>query len=117
MYFSFFSLGLPNKGDQQKIREKIETYIGRAEILKGKLDEKKKMGNYHEQIEIENNAKGFTYERVFGRLLDENVEQIDITDPYIHNTCQVKPNFLILMLNNSVFMMGISIYYFAYILQ
>ncbi|KAI5702470.1 MIT domain-containing protein 1 [Diaphorina citri] len=85
--------GLSNKGDQQKIRDKIETYINRAEVLKGKLDEKKKMGNYHEQIEIANNEKGVTYEKLFGRFLDENVEQIDVTDPYIHNKHQCY-NFL-----------------------
>uniref|UniRef100_A0A8D8VAZ1 MIT domain-containing protein 1 n=1 Tax=Cacopsylla melanoneura TaxID=428564 RepID=A0A8D8VAZ1_9HEMI len=80
--------GLPSRDDQQKIREKVETYIGRAEILKQKLDEKKKMGDYHEQFEIKNNDKGYSYESLFGRFLDEFVEHISVTDPYIHNTFQ-----------------------------
>ncbi|KAL1459578.1 hypothetical protein WDU94_011547 [Cyamophila willieti] len=84
---------VPRKDDQLKIREKIETYIGRAEILKQKLDEKKKMGDYHEQVDIKNNEKGHSYEKVFGRFLDENVKQISVTDPYIHNKYQCY-NFL-----------------------
>lgn len=88
-----FVAGLSNKEDQKKLREKIETYISRAEILKEKLEEKKKLGDYHEQIIIESNAKGFGYEKIFSRFLDENVEKIDISDAYIHNVCQCY-NFL-----------------------
>lgn len=84
---------LCNKEDQKKIRDKIETYIGRAEKLKEKLELKKKLGDYHEQIVIENNAKGYSYDRIFSRFLDENVETIDISDAYIHNVCQCY-NFL-----------------------
>lgn len=88
-------LDLCNKEDQKKIRDKIETYIGRAEKLKEKLELKKKLGDYHEQIVIENNAKGYSYDRIFSRFLDENVETIDISDAYIHNVCQVQCEHLI----------------------
>lgn len=65
----------------------------RAEQIKILVEKLKSEGNFHEQIIIENNSTGHSYEAVFGRFLDEHVEHIKIEDPYIriYHQCQ---NFL-----------------------
>ena len=67
--------------------------MGRAEQLKKHIEEQKDLGVYHEQISIEDNSKGHSYETIVGRFLDEDVTYVKIEDPYIrnHNQCQ---NFL-----------------------
>ncbi|CAF0759606.1 unnamed protein product [Didymodactylos carnosus] len=49
--------------------------------------------NYHEQIQIKDDSIGNSYEKIFGRFLDENVTQVDIQDPYIRAFHQIS-NFL-----------------------
>ena len=46
-------------------------------------------GKYNEQIKIENNATGYSYERVFGRLIDESLTEVEVQDPYIRSIHQV----------------------------
>lgn len=48
-----------------------------------------KAGKYHEQIRIENNSTGHSYERLFGRFLDETLTGVIVEDPYIRSTHQV----------------------------
>lgn len=62
----------------------------RAEEIKQVVEKLKQDGNFHEQIHIENNATGYSYEKVFGRFLDEDVEYVEIEDPYIraYHQCQ-----------------------------
>ena len=46
-------------------------------------------GKYHEQIQIANNSTGFSYEKIFGRFLDEQLSNVEVEDPYIRNVHQV----------------------------
>lgn len=78
---------------RKKLRTKISEYMDRAEVIKATVEEIKANGTYHEQIKIENNGVGFSYDRLFGRFLDENVETVDIDDPYIRTIHQIY-NFL-----------------------
>ncbi|KAL4230775.1 MIT domain-containing protein 1 [Mactra antiquata] len=71
------------------IRAKIGEYMNRAEVLKKKVEEEKAAGKYHEQIQIENNSTGHSFERLFGRFLDESLTEVDIEDPYIRSTHQM----------------------------
>lgn len=48
-----------------------------------------KAGKYHEQIRIENNSTGHSYERLFGRFLDPTLTGVVVEDPYIRSTHQV----------------------------
>lgn len=86
-------LGLEPGKKKDAFRSKIESYIGRAEQLKKHIEEQKDLGVYHEQISIEDNSKGHSYETLIGRFLDSDVVSVKIEDPYIrtHNQCQ---NFL-----------------------
>ena len=46
-------------------------------------------GKYHEQVHIESNSVGHSYERLFGRFLDASVTAVEVEDPYIMNIHQV----------------------------
>lgn len=71
------------------MRGRIEEYMGRAESVKKRIDEEKRLGLYHEQIIIEENSSGHSYEKVFGRFFDQEVTKIEIDDPYIRLFHQV----------------------------
>lgn len=63
--------------------------MGRAEALKKHIEDEKNRGVYHEQIVIENNSSGHSYQSVFGRFLDSEVSQVLVEDPYIRQFHQV----------------------------
>ncbi|NWQ80966.1 MITD1 protein, partial [Columbina picui] len=42
-------------------------------------------GKYHKQIRIENNATGFSYEKVFQEYLTEILSEVWVEDPYIRS--------------------------------
>ncbi|KAI4459899.1 hypothetical protein MML48_6g00012398 [Holotrichia oblita] len=75
------------------LRSKIEEYMNRAEQIKGKVAKLKEEGKYHEQINIENNSTGYSYESVFGRFLDEDVIDVKVEDPYVRSFHQCQ-NFV-----------------------
>ncbi|XP_040479502.1 MIT domain-containing protein 1 isoform X1 [Ursus americanus] len=83
------------KDDTKKcnLRKQITGYMDRAEILKKYLDQEKEDGKYHEQIKIEENATGFSYESLFQKYLNETVTEVWIQDPYIRQIHQLY-NFL-----------------------
>lgn len=82
---------LDEKSDKRKyLRDKIEEYMKRAELIKANIKKLKEEGNYSEQINIENNALNHSYKNVFGRFLDDDVNDIRIEDPYIRSFHQVQ---------------------------
>ncbi|NXP83433.1 MITD1 protein, partial [Ramphastos sulfuratus] len=50
-------------------------------------------GKYHKQIRIEENATGFSYEKLFQEYLTETVSEVWVEDPYIRQAHQLY-NFL-----------------------
>ncbi|XP_067662880.1 MIT domain-containing protein 1-like [Haliotis asinina] len=85
--------GTQDDAKKKKYREKISEYMARAEELKQHVKEEKEAGKYHEQIHIEANSTGHTYEKLFTRFIDKSVSEIEVEDPYIRSTHQVY-NFL-----------------------
>ncbi|KAL0272724.1 UNVERIFIED_CONTAM: hypothetical protein PYX00_005586 [Menopon gallinae] len=84
--------GLPAGRKKDAMKEKIEEYMTRAEQIKKVISEKKESGTYHEEIVIENDSKGHSYESVMGRFLGSDVESVRIEDPYIrlhHQFCNL----------------------------
>nr|XP_006001431.1 PREDICTED: MIT domain-containing protein 1 [Latimeria chalumnae] len=67
--------------------------MDRAEQLKGYLKQEKEAGKYHEEIKIEENATGFSYEKLFKPYLNETVTEVWVEDPYIRQVHQLY-NFL-----------------------
>lgn len=74
-------------------RDKMETYIERAEKLKKLVKEQKEQGTFHEKIHIKDGAIGFSYRRVFEKYLEGNVGKVVVEDPFIRNVHQIY-NFL-----------------------
>lgn len=46
-------------------------------------------GKQHEQIQIESNATGYSYETLFSRFLNQFLTEIEVEDPYIRSHHQV----------------------------
>ncbi|KAK4881522.1 hypothetical protein RN001_004841 [Aquatica leii] len=72
------------------LRTKVEEYMKRAEQIKTLIEKLKMEGNFHEQIHVQNDSIGHSYNSVFGRFLDDDVTKIKIEDPYIRifHQCQ-----------------------------
>ncbi|XP_031352648.1 MIT domain-containing protein 1-like [Photinus pyralis] len=72
------------------LRAKVEEYMKRAEQIKELIEKLKREGNFHEQIHVENDSIGHSYNSIFSRFLDQDVDNIRIEDPYIrtHHQCQ-----------------------------
>ncbi|XP_046395157.1 MIT domain-containing protein 1-like [Ischnura elegans] len=76
-----------------KLREKVEGFMDRAEKLKNYVEQEKEKGSYHEQIVIENDSTGHSYQNLIGRFLDEEISQVSVEDPYIRSFHQCE-NFV-----------------------
>ncbi|XP_058040898.1 MIT domain-containing protein 1 isoform X1 [Ahaetulla prasina] len=74
-------------------RNKISDYMNRAEVIKKYVVKEKEDGKCHKQIKIEENSKGFSYEKLFQEYLNETVTEVWVEDPYIRQTHQLY-NFL-----------------------
>ncbi|XP_077199608.1 MIT domain-containing protein 1 isoform X2 [Paroedura picta] len=82
-----------DKTKKDHYREKISSYMSRAEDIKKYLEKEKEDGKYHKQIKIEENTKGFSYEKLFQDYLNETVTEVWVEDPYIRQVHQLY-NFL-----------------------
>lgn len=63
--------------------------MNRAEAIKKLVLQQKEAGQFHEQVNIENNSTGHSYKTLFGRFLDEDVTIVTVEDPYIRSFHQV----------------------------
>lgn len=82
-----------NQNEEQKrtyLRDKINEYMKRAELIKEIIAKLKDQGSYSEQINIEDNSKEHSYERIFSRFFDDSIDIIKIEDPYIRSFHQVQ---------------------------
>jgi hypothetical protein len=86
--------GRSEESVKKHFRAKASEYIARAEELKEFVEKAKANGEYQEQIKIENDSVGHSYEAVFGRFLDKSVTKIFVSDPYIRIHHQVRSLFL-----------------------
>jgi len=82
-----------DKEKKNKYRQKAEEYLSRSEQVQQIIDKEKQNGKYHEHIKIEANSTGYSYESIFGRFLDNQVQRIIVEDPYIRAHHQIA-NFL-----------------------
>lgn len=78
-----------NPETKNYLRKKVEEYMNRAEIVKTIILHRKENGQFHEQVHIENNSTGHSYNTLFGRFLDEDTQYVIVEDPYIRNFHQV----------------------------
>lgn len=78
-----------DEAKKQRFRCKAKEYMSRAEELQRLIDASKKAGNFHEQIEVDNDSVGHSYESLFGHFLDSNVTHVHIEDPYLRAHHQI----------------------------
>lgn len=71
------------------MRNKIEEYMKRAEHIKSLVAEQKESGIFHEQIHIDSDSTGHSYNTIFGRFLDNDISWVKVEDPYIRSFHQV----------------------------
>ncbi|XP_028447385.1 MIT domain-containing protein 1 isoform X1 [Perca flavescens] len=74
-------------------REKIKSYMDRAEQIKVNVNQMKEDGKYHEQIRIAEDATGYSYESLFKPYVSSLLTEVWVQDPYIRHTHQLY-NFL-----------------------
>ncbi|XP_065499613.1 MIT domain-containing protein 1 [Caloenas nicobarica] len=82
-----------DEAKKHRYRGRISEYMTRAEDIKKHIEKEKQDGRYHKQIRIEDNATGFSYEKVFQEYLTEILSEVWVEDPYIRNVHQLY-NFL-----------------------
>lgn len=78
---------------KSRLKARMLEYIDRAEKLKDCIQKQKEDEKYHEQIRIEADSCGHSYEEIFGRFLDASITEVHVEDSYIRNIHQIY-NFL-----------------------
>ncbi|KAE8625587.1 hypothetical protein XENTR_v10006327 [Xenopus tropicalis] len=83
------------KDDAKKThyRQKLSSYMDRAEEIKQHVLKEKEEGKYHKQIKIVENATGYSYENLFKPYVNETLTEVWVEDPYIRYVHQLY-NFL-----------------------
>ena len=72
-------------------------------------------GKYNEQIHIDDNATGYSYEKVFGRFIDESLTEVEVQDPYIRSVHQVGVRACVFVCVHLIILTRISFNVGAYI--
>lgn len=80
---------LEDENRKQSFRKSAADYMSRAEKLRDLIEAQKRSGKFHEQIRVEANSVGNSYEKLFGRFLDEHVTEVQVEDPYVRSHHQV----------------------------
>ncbi|XP_056411931.1 MIT domain-containing protein 1 isoform X2 [Hyla sarda] len=85
--------GTKDETKKTHYRQKLISYMDRAEQIKHHVIKEKEEGKYHKQIKILENATGYSYENLFKPYVDETLSEVWVEDPYIRHTHQLY-NFL-----------------------
>ena len=93
MSHGFFFQTISDKEKKSKYRLKATEYIERTEKVHEIIAKEKEKGKYNEQIKIQVDSTGHSYEQIFGRFLDSSVTRVTVEDPYIRAHHQIV-NFL-----------------------
>eukprot|EP00731_Ephydatia_muelleri_P000723 Em0001g723a len=79
--------------ERKELRTKVEGYLRRAETLKELIKAKEEPSEKVHCIQIRAGDRGYGYETLFRDCLDDNVEWVELDDPYIRARHQVR-NFV-----------------------
>ncbi|EDV24930.1 MIT domain-containing protein 1 [Trichoplax sp. H2] len=83
------------KDEHQKlfIRDKVKKCLNSAEKVKSIIAQKKAKNKHSSQVtqeKISDGSTGYDYDTIFDRCLDDSVTSVEIDDPYIRNSYQVR---------------------------
>ncbi|KAF8562384.1 hypothetical protein P879_08714 [Paragonimus westermani] len=80
-----------DNGVRNRLRQKVNEYMDKAEHIKELIKRETAKGNYHEQMNIDEGSTGYGYQRIFGRFLnDGTVQEVWVDDPYIRSSFQIE---------------------------
>ncbi|XP_068602899.1 MIT domain-containing protein 1 [Brachionichthys hirsutus] len=85
--------GMKDESKRGIYRDKIKSYIDRAEQIKAHVKQMKEDGKYHEQIRIAEDATGYSYEALFKPYISNLLTEVWVEDPYVRHIHQLY-NFL-----------------------
>lgn len=74
---------------KKHFQKKIVAYMEQAEKLKKSIQSWGSKGEIRDKIHISENASNFGYERIFGKYLTDEVEEILIDEPYLKDYYQL----------------------------
>jgi len=80
---------ITDEAAKKQIRQKITSYMKRAEELKSHIKVQKKVGKFHERIEIKNNQLECSYTSLFSKYLNDLLTEVEIYDAYIRSHHQI----------------------------
>lgn len=75
--------------EQKELRRRAEDYLGRAEVLKQLVKEQQGPMERVHYVHIKAGDVGHSYQTLFQKCLDGNVEWVEVQDPYIRARHQV----------------------------
>ncbi|EDS38290.1 MIT domain-containing protein 1 [Culex quinquefasciatus] len=77
---------------KQHFQSKILEYMARAEQVKEQITRWRSRGEIRDKIHVVEGATGYSYGRVFGKYMTDEVKEIMIEEPYVrehHQLCNV----------------------------
>ncbi|XP_053686528.1 MIT domain-containing protein 1-like [Sabethes cyaneus] len=77
---------------KQHLQSKIIEYMNRAEEVKDLVTRWRSKGEIRDKIHVVEGATGYSYGRIFGKYLTDEVKEIMIEEPYVrehHQLCNV----------------------------
>lgn len=78
-----------NPDKKKYFQKKITEYMAQAEKLKLSIQNWGSRGEIRDRIHITDGATGYGYDRIFGKYLNEDVEEILIEEPYLKDHYQL----------------------------
>ncbi|EAT33031.1 AAEL014714-PA [Aedes aegypti] len=77
---------------KQHFQAKIVEYMNRAEQVKDQVTRWKSRGEIRDKMHVVDGATGYSYGRVFGRYMTDDVKEILVEEPYVrehHQLCNL----------------------------
>lgn len=74
---------------KQHFQAKIVEYMNRAEQVKDQVTRWKSRGEIRDKMHVVDGATGYSYGRVFGRYMTDDVKEILVEEPYVREHHQV----------------------------
>ena len=84
-----------NPENKKHYQTKIKEYMSRAEDIKKSVVNMCSKGEIKDRFHIVENATNYSYERIFGKYMTDEVKEILVEEPYVKEFYQVIQNFKI----------------------
>lgn len=78
-----------NPEKRKHFQKKLDEYLGQAEQIKKSIQQWGSKGEIRDRIHIPEGATNFGYDRIFGKYLTDDVEEILVEEPYLRDFYQL----------------------------